>query len=381
MTARVSSSFARILRFRATVKESEISRRSRIIFLLSPCVNDETITRSASGRRCLLLYELTALLAFPILLLLWPIRVILGVGAHARAAQFVMRGMHQGVEPAFLQFWAGVRMRMTVDEDTGEDLDPVETTLFICNHQRMSDVFLFPWAGYGKLESAAIVNVQWRAMLQLGLPSAVCDLLSGQVVFVDAHLPEAHALEKRLHCLGRDKPFRHAAFFPEGALFTDRLHERSVKWAQDTGLADRAALPQHALVPRMGNFLVFLDKMPKDCTVVSCTLGYTSEQLKDKRTGSLLELLSPSWGKQPYHAHIRKFKLSDARDDPDAWLTNLFAGNDGLLEHFEREGAFPGREVAPAQHSPLRVASRLLQYTFAVWLGFKVVSVAISGIA
>lgn len=154
----------------------------------------------------------------------------------------------------------------------------------------------------------------------------------------------------RLERLAYGKSPFSLVIFPEGTTLCADGKEKCKIFADNNSLS----LPEHTLIPRVTGVQFALNTLGKHIGgIFDFTLGYagTSPSQYPEDTFGLKSLFFDGKAPPLVHCHVRYHPIDSVPyEDPDKfskWLYQIYSDKEAMMEHFYREGRFPGTRSFP----------------------------------
>eukprot|EP00122_Pirum_gemmata_P018989 Pgem_evm1s17785 len=219
-------------------------------------------------------------------------------------------------------------------------VDGSQKYIFMANHQAYADSF---FVGYllssGNHADGSILWFIWKTFLviPLGWASYMCGHC-----FLGFGKKDPQNLQDSCEKFN-SMANRCYALYPEGAIKTKSVTEKTRKYAEREGLP----IMKNVLLPRLLAITSCIKQMKKDGgkVIIDVTFGFPKDSPWKTSLYNILDIAKLHSKPVKICGHVRQFDLEDVGNSDEEirdWIYERFQEKDQLLEVFEKEGKFPG---------------------------------------
>jgi len=252
----------------------------------------------------------------------------------------------------YLEVWNKKRWVLT-----GDNPPPKEWVFVISNHPSEVDwMCWWPIARRKAMLGDLKVILKQELAYVPGLGNGMDDL---EFLFLARDWEkDKHTVSHRIASWKRDNMPLWLAFFPEGTDFSPEKHKKSIKYAEENGLAHYRNL----LVPRVTGFVSCVRMLGGYIDAVyDFTIGY-AQSATPTPLRALLDIAP-----KEVHLHIRRYPIShlplDDEEKMKEWIYKCWKEKDDLLDYFKQNQRFPTQGGnGPTELKPLPIL-----YGWALW--------------
>ncbi|OQV17189.1 1-acyl-sn-glycerol-3-phosphate acyltransferase gamma [Hypsibius exemplaris] len=241
-----------------------------------------------------------------------------------------------------IDWWAPSDVVLYMDEET-EQLVGHEHAMVVMNHSYDID-FLVGWLVCERCALLAATKVYAKRSLSF-VPIIGWIWRMAEIIFLDRNW------QKDRSCIVNQVAEISQYFnpvwillFPEGTRFTPTKHKESVEFAKMRGVTPL----EHLLIPRTKGFVLSIQAIKESGYKIRAI--YDTTIAFDTGPGTNAPTFRNVLKGLPVKAqlHVTRIPMEEVPTEEtacEAWLHNLFAKKDRLLDEFQRNGTFRGRTV------------------------------------